>query len=34
MSEYNAPLKDITFVLKHVVGLDEVGKLPKVGGEG
>ncbi len=28
MSEYVAPLKDITFVLKHVVGIDRVGKLP------
>ncbi len=28
MSEYTAPLKDISFLLKHVVGLDEVGKLP------
>jgi alkylation response protein AidB-like acyl-CoA dehydrogenase len=28
MSEYTAPLKDITFVLKHVVGLDEVSRLP------
>ncbi|MBI3714747.1 MAG: acyl-CoA dehydrogenase [Betaproteobacteria bacterium] len=28
MSDYNAPLKDITFVLKHVVGLAEVTRLP------
>jgi 3-(methylthio)propanoyl-CoA dehydrogenase len=28
MSEYVAPLKDITFLLKHVVGLERVGKLP------
>ncbi len=28
MSNYTAPLKDIAFVLKHVVGLDEVSKLP------
>jgi 3-(methylthio)propanoyl-CoA dehydrogenase len=28
MSTYTAPLKDITFVLKHVVGLQEIGKLP------
>jgi alkylation response protein AidB-like acyl-CoA dehydrogenase len=28
MSTYTAPLKDISFVLKHVVGLDEIGKLP------
>ncbi|MEO8104311.1 MAG: acyl-CoA dehydrogenase [Betaproteobacteria bacterium] len=28
MSEYIAPLKDISFVLKHVVGLAQVGKLP------
>jgi len=28
MSEYIAPLKDITFVLKHVVGLERIGKLP------
>ena len=28
MSEYIAPLKDISFVLKHVVGLAEIGKLP------
>ena len=28
MSEYIAPLKDISFVLKHVVGLGEIAKLP------
>jgi alkylation response protein AidB-like acyl-CoA dehydrogenase len=28
MSAYVAPLKDITFVLKHVVGIDEVSTLP------
>jgi len=28
MSEYIAPLKDISFVLKHVVGLERIGKLP------
>ncbi len=28
MSEYVAPLKDMRFVLKHVVGLDQVNKLP------
>ena len=28
MSNYVAPLKDISFVLKHVVGLADVGKLP------
>ena len=28
MSNYTAPLKDIAFILKHVVGLDEVSKLP------
>jgi alkylation response protein AidB-like acyl-CoA dehydrogenase len=28
MSEYIAPLKDISFVLKHVVGLEKIGKLP------
>ncbi len=28
MSEYTAPLKDITFVLKHVVGLEDIAKLP------
>src|SRR5450759_1946127 len=28
MSEYRAPLKDMNFVLKHVVGLGEVAKLP------
>lgn len=28
MSEYVAPLKDISFVLKHVVGLARIGKLP------
>ena len=28
MSNYTAPLKDISFVLKHVVGLDEVSALP------
>ncbi|MFN8695178.1 MAG: acyl-CoA dehydrogenase [Burkholderiales bacterium] len=27
MTTYTAPLKDISFVLKHVVGLDEVSKL-------
>ena len=28
MAEYVAPLKDMQFVLKHVVGLDQVNKLP------
>ncbi len=28
MAEYIAPLKDMRFVLKHVVGLDQVNKLP------
>lgn len=28
MSEYSAPLKDMSFVLKHVVGIDRIGKLP------
>ncbi len=28
MSNYTAPLKDISFILKHVVGLDEVSALP------
>ena len=28
MAEYVAPLKDMRFVLKHVVGLDQVNKLP------
>ena len=28
MSQYVAPLNDITFILKHVVGLDEVAALP------
>ena len=28
MSEYNAPLKDINFLLKHVIGLDEIARLP------
>jgi alkylation response protein AidB-like acyl-CoA dehydrogenase len=28
MSEYRAPLKDMSFVLKHVVGLEQIGKLP------
>src|SRR3954462_8336940 len=28
MAEYQAPLKDMQFVLKHVVGLDQVNKLP------
>ena len=28
MAEYNAPLKDMQFVLKHVVGLDQVNQLP------
>ena len=28
MAEYVAPLKDMQFVLKHVVGLDEVNRLP------
>ncbi len=28
MSAYTAPLKDITFALKHVAGFSEVGKLP------
>jgi alkylation response protein AidB-like acyl-CoA dehydrogenase len=28
MAEYVAPLKDMQFILKHVVGLDQVNKLP------
>lgn len=28
MSTYTAPLKDITFLLKHVIGLEKIGKLP------
>ena len=28
MAEYAAPLKDMQFVLKHVVGLDQVNTLP------
>src|SRR5207249_3834484 len=28
MAEYVAPLKDMRFVLKHVVGLDQVNTLP------
>src|SRR4051812_23566084 len=28
MAEYQAPLKDMQFVLKHVVGLDQVNSLP------
>jgi alkylation response protein AidB-like acyl-CoA dehydrogenase len=28
MSEYSAPLKDISFVLKHVVGLEGIAQLP------
>ena len=28
MSNYAAPLKDMSFVLKHVVGLADIGKLP------
>ena len=28
MAEYVAPVKDMQFVLKHVVGLDQVNKLP------
>ena len=28
MAEYQAPLKDMQFVLKHVVGLDQVNTLP------
>ncbi len=28
MSEYHAPLKDMNFILRHVVGLEEVAKLP------
>jgi alkylation response protein AidB-like acyl-CoA dehydrogenase len=28
MSQYTAPLKDISFVLKHVVGMSDIGKLP------
>ena len=28
MSEYTAPLKDMSFVLKHVVGIERIGKLP------
>ena len=28
MSEYNAPLKDMNFLLQHVIGLEEIAKLP------
>ena len=28
MSEYRAPLKDMSFVMKHVVGIERIGKLP------
>ena len=28
MSEYNAPIKDMNFLLEHVIGLSEIGKLP------
>ena len=28
MAEYIAPIKDMQFVLKHVVGLDQVNTLP------
>jgi 3-(methylthio)propanoyl-CoA dehydrogenase len=28
MSEYNAPLKDMNFLLEHVIGLKEIAKLP------
>jgi 3-(methylthio)propanoyl-CoA dehydrogenase len=28
MSDYIAPLKDITFLLKHVIGIEQIGKLP------
>ncbi len=28
MSEYNAPLKDMNFLLEHVIGLDEIARLP------
>ena len=28
MSEYNAPLKDINFLLQHVIGLEQIAKLP------
>ena len=28
MAEYVAPLKDMKFVLEHVVGLDQVNQLP------
>ncbi len=28
MSEYNAPLKDINFLLEHVIGLKEIARLP------
>ncbi|MEQ1515779.1 MAG: acyl-CoA dehydrogenase [Usitatibacteraceae bacterium] len=28
MSEYNAPVKDMNFLLEHVIGLKEVAKLP------
>ena len=28
MSEYNAPLKDMNFLLEHVIGLDQIAKLP------
>ena len=28
MSEYSAPLKDMSFLLKHVIGIDRISKLP------
>ena len=28
MSDYNAPVKDMNFLLEHVIGLGEIGKLP------
>ena len=28
MSEYSAPLKDMTFLLKDVIGIERIGKLP------
>ena len=28
MSEYNAPLKDMNFLLEHIIGLDKIAKLP------
>ena len=28
MSEYNAPLKDMNFLLEHVIGLTDIAKLP------